>query len=91
MLYIALLFVNIVSFIFYGYDKRQAVREGYRIPEKTLLFWAIIGGAFGAFLGMRIFHHKTRKSKFYITVPVLVILWAGLILLSFIHPVFPVF
>ena len=69
-----LIIVNLIAFFFYGVDKSCAKRGKRRIPEKTLLFWAWIGGSIGAFLGMRIFHHKTLKPKFAITVPVLMVL-----------------
>ena len=69
-----LVLVNIVAFILYGYDKSCAKKKARRIPEKTLLFWAWIGGSIGAFLGMKIFHHKTLKPKFAVTVPILVVL-----------------
>lgn len=68
-----LILVNLVAFILYGYDKSCAKKNKRRIPEKTLLFWAWIGGSVGAFLGMRFFHHKTLKPKFFV-VPVLMVL-----------------
>lgn len=74
ILVIYLILVNLAAFILYGADKSYAKKDSRRIPEKTLLFWAFIGGSIGAFLGMRIFHHKTRKPKFAITVPVLMLL-----------------
>ena len=77
-----LLAVNIIAFILYGYDKSLARRDRSRIPEKTLLFWAWIGGSIGAFLGMRIFHHKTLKPKFALTVPVLTALEIAVIIFS---------
>lgn len=70
-----LVIVNLIAFVIYGVDKSLARKKARRIPERTLLFWAWIGGAIGAFLGMRIFHHKTLKPKFYV-VPVLLILEA---------------
>ncbi|OJG40208.1 hypothetical protein RV01_GL000282 [Enterococcus dispar] len=48
------------------YDKRQAVKKGQRISEKNLLFMGIVGGGFGGLLAQRLFHHKTRKKKFYL-------------------------
>ena len=68
-----LIAVNLVAFILYGEDKSYAKNNKRRIPEKVLLFWAWIGGSVGAFLGMRIFRHKTKKPKFYV-VPVLMVL-----------------
>jgi len=53
----------------YGVDKLRAKKGGWRIPEKTLLALALLGGGVGAFLGMRLFHHKTRHPKFVRLVP----------------------
>ena len=68
-----LILVNLVAFILFGYDKACAKKKARRIPERTLLLWAWLGGSIGAFLGMRIFHHKTLKPKFFV-VPVLMVL-----------------
>lgn len=67
IIYIVL--VNIVAFLMYGVDKWNAKRNQWRIPEKTLLGIAAVGGSIGAYVGMQFFHHKTKKSKFYIGVP----------------------
>lgn len=61
--------INVTTFMLYGLDKRKAVRGVWRIPEKTLLGIAALGGALGAFLGMYAFHHKTKHWKFRIAVP----------------------
>ena len=66
-----LTFMNILAFIIYGVDKSRARKNKWRISEATLIMLALFGGALGAFLGMLIFHHKTKKRKFYITVPLL--------------------
>lgn len=66
--------VNVIAFLMYGLDKVKAKRLQWRIPESTLLGVAVIGGSIGALLGMQIFHHKTKKPKFYIGVPVIFIL-----------------
>jgi len=63
--------VNVVTFIVYGVDKRKAKKHLWRIPEATLIGLAFIGGSVGAFLGMRLFHHKTKHVKFYVGVPVI--------------------
>lgn len=55
---------NILTFVFYGLDKRRAVKGTYRLPEKLLLSMTLLGGGLGAFLGGRIFRHKTRKVYF---------------------------
>ncbi len=80
-----LVLVNIVAFVMYGMDKSKAKKGQWRIPEKSLLFVAFVGGALGAFLGMRIFRHKTKHLQFCILVPffliahivLLVVLYTG--------------
>lgn len=61
--------INLVTFLVYGADKRRARRGSWRVPEVTLLTLAVLGGAGGALLAMVLFHHKTRKARFYVTVP----------------------
>lgn len=63
--------INIVAFSMYGVDKQKAIRKQWRIPEAQLLAVAAIGGSVGALLGMQFFHHKTRKWKFRIGVPLI--------------------
>ena len=69
-----LLIVNVAAFFMYGIDKRKAINDKWRIPEKVLLGMSVIGGAVGSFLGMVIFHHKTRKWKFMLGVPLILAL-----------------
>ncbi|MGN0256124.1 MAG: DUF1294 domain-containing protein [Chordicoccus sp.] len=59
----------------YGVDKYKAIRHKWRITEATLIAAAFFGGAPGALLGMLFFHHKTRKWKFRILVPLALTLW----------------
>lgn len=69
--------INGIAFCAYGLDKRRAVREEWRISERTLLLLAFLGGAAGAFLGMKVFHHKTRHRKFSLGVPLLLLMQAA--------------
>ena len=55
--------LNIVSFALYGIDKHKAKNNRWRISEKTLLMWGA-AAPFGAVLGTKVFHHKTKKLKF---------------------------
>lgn len=68
------LIVNLTAFILFAADKRRAVRHAWRVREHTLLLTALLGGAAGSLAAMLLFHHKTRKAKFYITVPLLTVL-----------------
>lgn len=69
-----LIAVNITEFLLFGMDKRRAIRGEWRVPESTLLSLAILGGAIGGIIGMRIFHHKTKHPKFYIGMPAVLIM-----------------
>lgn len=74
--YLAL--VNLIAFTVYGADKRRAKKDRRRVPEKTLFLLAIIGGSLGAFLGMRLFHHKTRHWYFVWGIPAIMVLQIAL-------------
>ena len=79
LLWIYLLAVNLIAFCLYGADKQKARHHKWRIPERVLILFAFLGGALGALLGMFTFHHKTRKWKFRILVPLALILWCALL------------
>lgn len=66
--------INLLTFILYGVDKSRAIKAKWRIPEKTLLLFAVSGGSVGAVLGMQVFHHKTKRALFRIAVPLILII-----------------
>ena len=70
--------INLLALMAFVLDKIKAKRNGWRIPENTLLLFAALG-PFGAFAGMVIFRHKTRHVKFAL-VPVFLIIHAGILL-----------
>ena len=74
--------MNILAFITYGIDKARARKGQWRISEAMLILLAFFGGALGASLGMLIFHHKTRKRKFFITVPLLLALQTAFVIFA---------
>lgn len=69
-----LLLINVITFFVYGLDKLKAKKQAWRITEAALLTLAIIGGSLGAWLGMKVWHHKTLHNKFRYGVPVIIIL-----------------
>ena len=73
-----LLAINAVAFFAYGIDKLKARKGWWRIPEATLLLLAIIGGSIGAWLGMKVWHHKTMHKKFRYGLPVIFLLQLAL-------------
>ncbi|MBR5975557.1 MAG: DUF1294 domain-containing protein [Clostridiales bacterium] len=68
------LLMNLITFALFHSDKRKAERHAFRIPERDLLGFSACFGALGGILGMLVFHHKTRKPKFYVLVPIFAIL-----------------
>lgn len=65
--------INVVLFLLFGWDKHQAVHDGWRVSEKTQLVLALLGGSIGAMTGMRLFHHKTRKALFRYGIPLMLV------------------
>ena len=80
ILYKYLIIINIISFISYTKDKYNAIKNKRRIKEKTLLLYTILGGISGV-LAMIIFHHKTKKIKFWIINIISIIIWIYIIYL----------
>ena len=72
--------INVMTFLMYGIDKWSAVHDLRRIPEKTLIGIAVVGGSVGAYVSMQMFRHKTRKPKFYIGVPLIFAIQIGVLL-----------
>ena len=69
---IIIVIINIATFIIYGIDKYKAKKGKWRIPENSLIGLAIIGGSIGAYLGMRVWHHKTMHLKFKYGIPLII-------------------
>lgn len=65
---------NVVTFLIYGIDKYKARKKKWRITETALLLLAVIGGSIGAWLGMKVWHHKTKHKKFKYGIPAIIIL-----------------
>ena len=73
-----LLAINIATFLLYGIDKYKEKKNQWRISEATLLTMAAIGGSIGAWVGMRIWHHKTMHKKFKYGIPIIIIMQVAL-------------
>lgn len=72
---IYILLINLISFFAMGIDKLKAKKNKWRIPEGTLLLFCFLGGGVGGLLGMSLFRHKTKHTKFIILVPLSIVLW----------------
>ncbi len=65
--------INVIAFLAMGIDKWKAKREAWRIPESTLMSLVLLGGGIGGIAGMYTFRHKTKKPKFFIGFPAILI------------------
>lgn len=75
--------ISLIAFAACWYDKHKARRQGWRVPERTLLLLCALGGSLAFWAGMYLFHHKTRKPKFYLGVPAIIIAQAALLWFAF--------
>jgi len=73
-----LIIINIVGFFVCSADKRAAIKHKRRVRERTLFVLALLGGALGVWLAMLIFHHKTRKLRFSVFMPLIALAYAAL-------------
>ena len=80
LILIYLVAMNVVTFFMYGIDKWKAKRSKWRISEATLMGLAVIGGSIGAWLGMRVWHHKTMHKKFQFGIPLIIVAQVAMII-----------
>ena len=78
-----LLAINAVTFIVYGIDKYKAKKAQWRISEATLLLLAVLGGSIGAWMGMKVWHHKTMHKKFKYGIPAILLIQIAL--MAYLH------
>lgn len=78
-----LLAINAVTFIVYGIDKYKAKKAKWRISEATLLLLAVLGGSVGAWVGMKVWHHKTMHKKFKYGIPAILLIQIAL--MAYLH------
>ena len=78
-----LLVINAVAFIMYGIDKYKAKKAKWRISEATRLLLAVLGGSIGAWMGMKVWHHKTMHKKFKYGIPAILLIQIAL--MAYLH------
>ena len=85
ILFIYLSLINALALLLMLADTQRAKKHRWRIPESVLLASAALGGSLGALLGMWLFRHKTRKAKFFVTVPLLLAAQCALLYWLSVH------
>jgi len=71
---IYLIAINLISFLTMYIDKKKAKWGKWRVKESTLFTLALIGGSIGSIAGMHLFRHKTKKTRFVIGFPAVLII-----------------
>lgn len=74
LLLLYLFLINLTAVLVTIWDKRCARRGKWRVPEHTLLLLSVLGGSPGMFITMRCIRHKTKKAKFMVGIPVILVL-----------------
>ena len=78
---IYLILINFIAFLSMYIDKKKAIKGKWRIKESTLLMLALVGGSVGAIIGMYAFHHKTQKPRFFLGIPIIIVLQILMVIL----------
>lgn len=84
-IFFVLLALNLAALALCGADKYKARRHRWRIPEKTLFLAALLGGGWGVWCGMYLFHHKTKHWYFVVGIPLITLLEYGLLFWAFLR------
>ena len=70
---IYLLAINLITFLAMYIDKKRAKWGKWRTKESTLFTLVLLGGGIGGIAGMKVFKHKTKKTRFVIGFPAILI------------------
>lgn len=76
--------INVIGFLAMAIDKWKAKNNAWRIPENTLFAITALGGGIGTIAGMYTFRHKTKKPKFTVGLPAILILEIVLVIYELI-------
>ena len=85
LLWYWLVIINVVACTAMFMDKYRAQHQKWRIPEKTLFTFALLGGSVGGIFGMYAFRHKTQHKKFTVGFPAILILQFVLFILIYLY------
>lgn len=71
LIYLAI--INIFAAVLTVFDKLRAIHHGRRVREATLLLVAALGGNPAMLVFMLMIRHKTRKPKFMVGIPLILL------------------
>ncbi|MDO5754821.1 MAG: DUF1294 domain-containing protein [Tissierellia bacterium] len=79
--------INTLNFLLFLWDKRKAVKKKWRISEKVLLLFSVLGGFIGGAMAMILGKHKLSKKKFYRGIPIIAMIYALIFLYYILNPI----
>lgn len=65
--------ISLISLVVTCHDKRAARLHRRRVPERTLLLLAALGGSVVMYITMHLIRHKTQKPKFMVGIPAILL------------------
>lgn len=71
LIYLAI--INLFAAVLTVFDKLRAIHHGRRVREATLLLVAALGGSPAMLAFMLMIRHKTRKPKFMVGIPLILL------------------
>lgn len=72
--------INLISVVVCIWDKTEAKKGGWRVPEQSLFMLVFFGGGIGMYITMKTIRHKTQHKRFMIGVPLIIILQLAVVL-----------
>lgn len=75
--FVYLAVISFLSIVITCLDKYKASHHRWRVRESTLLIFSALGGSIAMYITMHIIRHKTRKLKFMLGIPLIIILQAA--------------
>lgn len=80
-LIIFVLIASIIGVVLTVYDKIAAkAAKKHRVPEAVLVTFGVLGGALLMYAVMQMIRHKTRKPKFSVGFPVIILVQAAAVI-----------
>ena len=70
---IYLIVINLIAYLMFWADKKFAQKGMWRISEHSLIVVSLLGGSIGSLIAMYTVRHKTKKLRFSVGIPIILI------------------
>ena len=75
--------ISLVAIVLTVYDKNAARKNAWRVKERTLLIVSALGGSAAMLMTMLAVRHKTRRAKFMVGIPLIMLIQIGAVVFMF--------